>query len=305
MIKYSKSAAMAGLSLLMSMTAAGCATAGGAPGKFAENADDGTKIHYVAEGSGPLIVMVHGFPDYHGSFDELRALLKDDYRVAAMDTRGYNYSDQPDEVEAYEMPKLSGDVAAVIKAEGYEKATVIGHDWGGAIAWQFAFRRPDLLERLVIISTPHPATFGAEVARNPAQREASQYAFQFQQEGSENAISVERLLAAVNPKDDAKRAAYTEAFERSNFRGMMNYYRANYPRSQEERVMPDLPKVPVSTLVIHGMQDIAILPAGHNDTWNFIDADTTLMMIPDGGHWVHHDRPELVNQTIKDWLARR
>ena len=122
--------------------------------RYAQNGD--VTIHYVASGKGPLVVMIHGYPDYSGSWDQLTPVLNDSYRVAALDTRGYNLSSQPEGVENYEMPKLIADVDAVIKAEGYEKATVIGHDWGGSIAWMFAFYYPQRLDNLIVLSTPHP-----------------------------------------------------------------------------------------------------------------------------------------------------
>src|SRR5690349_23291832 len=99
---------------------------------------DGVKIHYVASGKGPLVVMIHGFPDFSGSWAQLTPKLNDAYRVVALDTRGYNLSDKPEGVANYAMPKLVADVDAVIKAEGREKATVVGHDWGAAIAWNYA-----------------------------------------------------------------------------------------------------------------------------------------------------------------------
>src|SRR5690348_6613662 len=130
---------------------------------------DGVKIHYVASGKGPLVLFIHGYPDFSGSWDLIRPKLDDAYRVVAIDTRGYNLSDKPVGVANYEMPKLISDVDAVIKAEGYQKATVVGHDWGGSIAWMFAFYYPQRLENLVILSTPHPALFMQQMRTNPAQ----------------------------------------------------------------------------------------------------------------------------------------
>lgn len=103
---------------------------------YAEN--NGVKIHYVAKGEGPLIVFIHGFPDFWYSWHHQMNGLKDEYRVVAMDTRGYNLSDKPEKQEDYDLQLLAGDVAAVIKAEGREKAIIAGHDWGGFIAWNFA-----------------------------------------------------------------------------------------------------------------------------------------------------------------------
>src|SRR5436190_11149066 len=124
--------------------------------RYATN--NGVKIHYVVDGQGPLVVMIHGFPDYWATWKPLMAeLSKAGYRTVALDTRGYNLSDKPQGEAAYAMPNLIGDVAAVIAAEGQKDAIVIGHDWGAAIAWQTTFFRPDLVNKLVIMSVPHPA----------------------------------------------------------------------------------------------------------------------------------------------------
>jgi pimeloyl-ACP methyl ester carboxylesterase len=121
--------------------------------RYATN--NGVKIHYVVEGKGPLVVLIHGFPDYWATWKPLMATLSAaGYRTAALDTRGYNLSDKPQGVAAYAMPNLIGDVAAVIAAEGQKDAVVIGHDWGAAIL-DVAFTRPEL-DNLIVLSTPHP-----------------------------------------------------------------------------------------------------------------------------------------------------
>jgi pimeloyl-ACP methyl ester carboxylesterase len=271
--------------------------------KYAQNGD--VKIHYVASGKGPLVVMIHGYPDYSGSWDLLRPVLDDSYRVVALDTRGYNLSSQPEGVENYEMPKLIADVDAVIRSEGYEKATVIGHDWGGSIAWMFAFYYPQRLDNLIVLSTPHPSLFMREMRTNPAQQASSQYARNFQQPGSEANMTAERL--ALRVQDPAMHAKYVEAFKRSSFSAMMNYYRANYPKTvgpdATRPFLPDpVPQIEVPLLVIHGMKDTALLSAGHSGTWDQASKDSTLMMVPNAGHFVQHDAAPLVNSTIRNWL---
>lgn len=266
---------------------------------FATN--DGVRIHYVAAGKGPLVVMLHGYPDYSGSWSQLIPALSDRYRAVALDTRGYNLSDKPKGVENYLMPKLVDDVAAVIRAEGRDKAIVIGHDWGAAIAWNFAFTRPDMLDKLVIMSVPHPTAFAKELAVNEQQRRNSQYARNFQKEGSETSLTAEGLASWV--RDPAEKAKYIEAFKRSDFAAMMNYYRANYPSGSETPA--PLPPLNVPLLVIHGMKDQALLASGHSGTWNYVTKDTTLLMIPDANHFVQHDAPDLVNKTIRNWLDQR
>jgi pimeloyl-ACP methyl ester carboxylesterase len=265
--------------------------------KFATSAD-GTKIHYNASGKGDLVVALHGFPDFSGSWDKLAPALNDGYRFVAIDTRGYNLSGQPTGVANYAMPKLVEDVQAVIKAEGYSKATVVGHDWGAAIAWNYAFSHPETLERLVIMSVPHPANMGRQLQAAP---ENSNYARNFQKEGSENNLTAEGLAGWV--RDPAEKAKYVEAFKRSSFAGMMNYYRANYPSAPDPNApAQNFPKINVPVLVIHGMKDTALLSMGHNDTWDHVSKDTTILMAPDANHFVQHDAAALVNGTIRSWL---
>jgi pimeloyl-ACP methyl ester carboxylesterase len=268
--------------------------------KFATSAD-GTKIHYNASGSGPLVVAIHGFPDFSASWDKLAPALNDKYRFVALDTRGYNLSDKPTGVANYAMPKLVEDVQAVIKAEGASKATVIGHDWGAAIAWNYAFSHPETLERLVIMSVPHPANMGRQLQAAP---QNSNYARNFQKEGSENNLTAEGLANWV--RDPAEKAKYVEAFKRSSFAGMMNYYRANYPSAPDPNAPAQVfPKINVPVLVIHGMKDTALLSMGHNDTWDHVAKDTTVLMAPDANHFVQHDAAALVNGTIRSWLDLR
>jgi len=274
--------------------------------KYATSSD-GVKIHYVASGSGPLVVMIHGYPDFSGSWNAMTPALNDAYRTVALDTRGYNLSDKPKGVENYAMPKLVGDIAAVIRAEGRQKAIVIGHDWGAAQAWAFAFAHPEMLDKLVIMSVPHPTAFARELATNPIQQRNSQYARNFQKEGSENALTAEGLAGWV--KDPAEKARYVEAFKRSDFAAMMNYYRANYPSGANappaNAPPPVNPPLNVPLLVIHGVKDQALLASGHSGTWDYVTKDSTIVMIPDAGHFVQHDAAQLVNTTVRGWLDQR
>lgn len=193
----------------------------------------GVRIHYAALGRGPLIVMVHGFPDFWYSWRRQMAALADRFRVVAMDLRGYNDSAAPHGVDAYLLPTLVGDVEAVIHAEGERSAVVVGHDWGGAISWNVALTRPDLVRLLVILNLPHPAGIAREIANNPQQRANSAYAFNFQKPDAHLALTAEALSAWVT--DEQARPRYIEAFKKSSFDAMLNYYRANYPRAEAVR----------------------------------------------------------------------
>jgi len=265
---------------------------------------DGTSIHYVTMGDGPLVVMIHGFPDFWYTWrDQMTALAAEGYRVAAMDTRGYNRTDQPERVDDYAMPFLVGDVAAVIQDQGDEPAVVVGHDWGGMIAWNVAMYRPDVVERLIVLNLPHPKGLSRELATNPDQERNSQYARNFQQEGSHEALSAEGLSAWVT--DEQARARYVEAFERSSFFGMMAYYKANYPRPPYQELPDDaVVRIGVPVLQIHGLADQYLLAGALDDTWRWLDAEYTLVTLPGINHFVQQDASEAVSAAMVGWLGR-
>jgi pimeloyl-ACP methyl ester carboxylesterase len=259
----------------------------------------GVKIHYVTLGHGPLIVMIHGFPDFwYGWRDQMAALARH-YQVAAFDLRGYNLSDKPKGVEQYDIVLLTNDVAAVIRALGRDRATIVGHDWGGAIAWVFAILRPQMTERLVVLQTPHPRGLFRELRTNPQQQAASAYARAFQEEGAHLGLTAAGLASWV--KDPVARARYIEAFERSDFEAMLNYYKRNYPRAPYADI--PLPNVQAPVLVIHGLADPFLLAAGHNSTWDWVDAPVTIVTAPGVGHFIQQDASTLVTRTTKRWLA--
>jgi pimeloyl-ACP methyl ester carboxylesterase len=266
---------------------------------YADN--NGVHIHYASIGKGPLIVMIHGFPDFWYTWRNQMAALAQHFQVVALDLRGYNLSDKPHGGENYSMDHLVGDVQAVIRHIGREKAIIIGHDWGGAIAWQFAIRLPALTERLIILNMPHPTGITRELAHNPQQQEHSAYARDFQKEDAHERLSPESLKAWV--KDSAAREHYLEVFRRSDFEAMLHYYKQNYPRQPyQEMHMPVKVQAPV--LQIHGLQDQFLLPGALNNTWEWLENDWTLLTIRQAGHFVQHDAADLVTSNILNWLAR-
>lgn len=294
--------------LLLGAALTAASTASGALPRFKDHyAQNGeVKIHYVSAGSAskPLVVMIHGFPDFWYSWRHLMDQLDGDYRVVAMDTRGYNLSDKPAGVENYRHEHLIKDVEAVIRAEGRKSAVIIGHDWGASISWNVAIQRPDLVDRLVIFSVPHPTNMAHELKTNPVQQQNSAYARRFQQAGSENSLTAEGLAGWVTDPDAKK--VYVEAFKRSSFASMMNYYRANYPSGTGEAVqIPDLPLVKAPLLIVHGVKDTALGAPGHNNSWLRAEKDTTVMWLPNAGHWIEQDEGPIVNRTIHDWLNAR
>ncbi len=264
--------------------------------------NNGVKIHYASLGKGPLIVMIHGFPDFWYSWRDQMEALSSTHQVVAIDQRGYNLSDKPKGVENYDMALLVSDVVAVIKAVGRDKAIVVGHDWGGAVAWTLATVRPDVVEKLIILNLPHPRGLSRELANNPKQQENSQYARNFQKEGAEKQLTAEGLTFWV--KDPEAKKKYVEAFKRSDFEAMLNYYKRNYPREPYREDPSPVVKVKMSVLMIHGLADTALLAPALNNNWDYIEKDLTLVTIPGAGHFVQQDASDLVSRSIKMWLSR-
>lgn len=293
---------------------------------YVEN--NGIKIHYAAIGSGPLLIMIHGFPDYWYTWRLQMEALAEDYQCVAVDTRGYNLSDKPRGADNYAMSSLVGDVAAVINHFGQEKAVVCGHDWGGAISWALAIIRPELLDRLIILNVAHPTALAREILGNPAQMKSSQYAWDFQEaDAHRNLIKIfqdnnllneyqtpgdslsgmnDAELLSLWVKDPEDRKKYISAFERSDVEAMLNYYKKNYPKKEVllSKGPLQLPKIKVPVLIIFGLKDMAILPSTLNNTWEFMETDMTLVTIPDSGHFVQQDAADLVTRSIRMWLER-
>lgn len=267
--------------------------------------NEGVRLHCATLGEGPLVVMIHGFPDFWYSWRHQMAALSDRFHVVAMDLRGYNLSDKPEGIEHYAAPHLVSDVAAVIRHYGKEKAIVVGHDWGGAIAWMFAMARPEMTERLVICNLPHPRGFSRELAHDEEQQKNSQYARNFQQPDAAATLTAEALVAVVAPDDsELVRERYLEAFQLSDFEAMLAYYKMNYPREPYQETTSPVVKVKMPVLMIHGLEDMALSHAMLNRTWEWLEKDLTLVTVPGAGHWVHHDAADLVSKTMRFWLTR-
>jgi pimeloyl-ACP methyl ester carboxylesterase len=262
---------------------------------------NGVKIHYVTIGKGPLLVMLHGFPDFSYTWRDQMPVLAKHFQVVAIDLRGYNKSDQPEGLDNYTMDKLVGDVAAVLDHFKKDKAVILGHDWGGAIAWSFAMTHPDRTDRLVILNLPHLRGLSRELAHNPDQQKNSQYARDFQKPEAAKMMRPEFLTMWV--KEPEARKKYLEAFKRSSMEAMLNYYKANYPRPPYQESI-QFPPVKCRVLMIHGLDDKYLLPGALNDTWKWLEKDLTLVTIPKAGHFVHRDATEKVNRTLESWLTQ-
>jgi epoxide hydrolase 4 len=270
------------------------------------------KIHYVSLGNkdDPLLVMIHGFPDFWYTWRAQMPALAKQFHVVAIDQRGYNLSGQPEGVENYKIERLVGDLLAVVKHFSNGKAIVVGHDWGGLVAWTFAMTYPELTDRLIVLNLPHPRGLLRELTTNPDQQKNSQYARNFQQPDAAKHVSIDVLSGWV--KDPDARQIYRAALKRSSLEGMLNYYKANYPRlpappasgASTKEAAPQFPPVKCPVLLVHGLKDQALLPGALNDTWKWLDNDLTLVTIPQAGHFVQQDAAKLVTKSMVSWLNR-
>jgi pimeloyl-ACP methyl ester carboxylesterase len=281
--------------------------------KYADNA--GTKIHYVTMGSNqkPLMVFVHGFPDFWYSWRNQLQAFSANYQVIALDLRGYDLSDRPEGVEKYKIPVLLDDIRAVIDAErNGRKAILIGHDWGAALSWLFTGQNPDLIERLVVLSVPHPGAITKELLpwNHPlAQARASAYATRFFARGKGDNLTAQDLAYWV--VDPQVKSRYIQALAKSSILSMMNYYKANYSFSQlalnlfdptMKKLYGALIKCPV--LHVQGFEETHALLSTLDleKSWIENPDNLTVKIVPGVGHFVQHEVPDYLNQTIASWL---
>ena len=283
---------------------------------------NGVRLHYVTAGKGKLIMFVHGFPEFWYEWKNQLAEFGRDYQAVAPDMRGYNLSSKPADVDQYQVKYMVEDLRALAEKLGHKKFILVAHDWGGAIAWAFAIAHPEYLEKLVIINAPHPGVFQRELRDNPAQQKASGYMLMFRSAQAEQTLSAnnyamlvqvvlgEGLKNGVFTEDDKK--AYIEAWSQPGaLTGGLNYYRAARvgPPAEGDKqaanfggALPSL-EVKVPTLVIWGEKDTALLTGNLEGLDKYVPA-LTVKRIPDGTHWVIHEKPALVDGYIREFVSK-
>src|SRR5579872_4423676 len=274
---------------------------------------NGVRLHYVARGKGPLVLLLHGFPEFWYAWRHQLDDLGHDFRVVAPDTRGINLSSGPEDVASYHLDTLVEDVRQLIAHLGYERAVLVGHDWGGFIAWETAIRYPALIDRLVILNAAHPGIFDRLLREGGAQAEASRYMLAFRSSRGEELLSRGDFAAfranILEPglargqldRTDAER--YLKAWRRpGSLTAGLNYYRANKsgPLSGDDPRVRSLEetRITVPTRVIWGEKDPYFVPQ-NLDLLPLAVPDLLLHRFPDADHWVVHQHSREVSALLR------
>ncbi len=275
--------------------------------------DHRVRLHYVTAGDGPLLLLLHGFPETWFSWRHQIPVLARHFRVVAPDQRGYNLSDKPSGVASYTIEKLTDDVRDIIRAMGEERAIVVGHDWGGAVAWEFAARFPEMCERLIAMNCPHPKILERHVFSDPRQALRSWYLFFFQLPWLPEFLLTLRAPAVFRaifrdrsirkeafPDEDLD--ALVHAIRRPRAAGSaINWYRASVRASLRGEIR--LPKITSPTLLIWGEEDFILGKELTHDLDEICAGPHEVRYVPDCGHFVQQERPEIVNAHVLDWLG--
>jgi pimeloyl-ACP methyl ester carboxylesterase len=286
---------------------------------------DGVRLHCVRFGAGPLMLFLHGFPEFWYAWKYQLAEFGGDHLAVAADLRGYNLSDKPAELDQYRIDRLVEDVCALGDYYSHgKKFVLIGHDWGGVLAWIYAGAHADRLEKLIIINAPHPAIFSRLLVSDPAQQSASQYMLFFRSPQAEETLAANNhawlvsvvmsagLASGAFTEED--KSAYLDAWSQPGaLVGGLNYYRANRLGPQlggdaskalstnNFGLDPTTPPIPVPTLVIWGEKDAALTKQNLNGLEQFVP-QLTIQRIPEATHWVVHERRSEVNTYIRNFV---
>lgn len=280
---------------------------------------NGQRLHLLEAGSGPLLIFLHGFPEFSGMWRQQLEHFGRSRHCVAPDQRGHNLSSKPPAVREYRAKPLVEDVVQLAAALGHERFTLIAHDWGGAIAWNVAAWHPDRVDKLVIVNAPHPLTFLRELRSNAAQQQASAYMTLFRTDKAEAVLmqdgfrrlkrmTIEQWGANGGDASEAVVADYVSAWSQPGaLTAMLNWYRASPLHPPEpDAPLPDLDPalfhVRVPTLVIWGERDQALLPPILDGLDEHVD-DLQVERIPDASHWVVHERGDRVTASIERFLA--
>jgi pimeloyl-ACP methyl ester carboxylesterase len=283
---------------------------------------NGTRLHYASAGERgkPLMLFVHGFPEFWYAWNAQLAVFGQDYFVVAPDLRGFNLSDMPTDVSAYKPRYIMDDLRLLAAHFGYEKFTLVAHDWGGAIAWNLAIALPQLLHKLIIINSPHPYLFAQALAHDPQQQQSSAYMNWLRAADSEIALARDDFALMdgffqgegqpmASWYTDDIRQKYHQCWTRG-LTGGVNYYRASplHPPTAENPGAAKLQMDPrdffvtVPTRVIWGESDKA-LPATLLDGLDDMVGDLQVRRVAGATHWIIHEQSETINRLIREFLS--
>ncbi|MEO6198825.1 MAG: alpha/beta fold hydrolase [Sphingomicrobium sp.] len=287
--------------------------------RFALSTGVTLNVAFAGNPSNPPVVLLHGFPESHRTWRSVAPLLAERFFLIMPDQRGFGASDRPDDVRAYAPHRPTADVFALADSFGIDRFALVGHDWGGAIAWNAALSKNPRLTRLAIVNAPHPWLFQKALIDDPKQRAASQYMNVFRDPATEQMIATKGFdrffersfsahvdLAIIAAEE---RARYIADWSRPGaLSAMLNWYRATglvVPLPDETMAMPDwmdaVPKLDTPTLVIWGMRDPAILPSQLDGLNDWID-DLTIVRLPEAGHFAPWQAPDAVAAALLRFL---
>jgi pimeloyl-ACP methyl ester carboxylesterase len=272
------------------------------------------RLSVTSAGDGEPVVLLHGFPEISYSWrHQLPALAGAGARALAPDLRGYGDSDRPSEVEAYALPALVADIVGLLDAIGADSAHLVGHDWGGSIAWVLASRAPERVKSLTILNSPHPVA-SAEARQLPEQQQRSWYMLLFQFTGvaeawlsGDNFANLRRTFfdtAAKGVFTEEEQERFIAALRRDGaVTAALNYYRANMPPASWLRPPPDLPPIEVPTMIIWGEADAYMGQVLLERSATKVAGPLRIERLPGVSHWVQQETPERVNQLLVDFLG--
>jgi len=278
-------------------------------------------VAFAGPEDAPAVILLHGFPESHRTWREVVPRLEDRLRLIMPDQRGFAGSDRPQDMAEYAADKLIDDIFALAEATGVEDFALVGHDWGGAIAWPAAFRNDPRLTKLAIVNAPHPLIFQKSLIEDEEQRAASQYINWFRMPGADKAIeamgfdvffqkTMENHIPSGSMPEEERRQYIADWSQPGGMLPMLNWYRASrliVPPPGATVPLPDFllrafPKIHVPTLVVWGMKDSALLPLQLDGLDDLVD-DLRVVRLPGVGHFAPWEAGEQVADALRDFLA--
>jgi len=262
--------------------------------------NEDVEIHCSVHGKGPPVIMLHGVPDHSGGWHYQIEALKRSHTLICPDLRGINRSSKPLTAEAYSMRILVSDVAAIIDHFGFSKVNLLGHDFGGAIAWWTAITLPRHIKRLAVLSSPHPIDYITAARSDPAQQNAMEYIRTFLTLAGTGELDMAKLSSWVN--DEHLHDNLKSALDNTPSQALANYYLGTMANLRA-MVLDTIPKVQTPTLVVRGQLDPYVLPHLYADTWRHVDAELNMVCLPRAGHFIHHEAHKSINHHLQHFFG--